>query len=134
AVAAPARTTRGRRRRRGGTPGLRARVRAGARKGGARAIAPAFMTTIERLQAHGIRRLGTARTGFRYRLAPGGSVSASERARIAALRIPPAWTDVAIAPSPDAAVQAVGRDAKQRWQYRYHERQVVRRERLKQER
>jgi DNA topoisomerase-1 len=35
------------------------------------------------------------------------------------LKIPPQWTDVAIAASSRAAVQAVGRDAAGRWQYLY---------------
>ena len=46
------------------------------------------------------------------------------RARIDALRIPPAWTDVHIAPSARAAIQAWGFDAKGRKQYRYHSRAV----------
>src|SRR5688572_17343189 len=40
--------------------------------------------------------------------------------RIRALAIPPAWTDVWICPSPHGHIQAVGRDAKGRKQYRYH--------------
>ena len=40
-------------------------------------------------------------------------------ARIAALALPPAWTDVWISPDPDAKVQAVGVDAAGRTQYRY---------------
>ena len=89
------------------------------------------MTTIlERLGRCGIRRLG--RPGrFRYRHANGRAVAAADRARIEALRIPPAWRDVVIHPSASALVQAVGRDAAGRWQYRYHDRQVVRRERAK---
>ncbi len=43
-------------------------------------------------------------------------------ARIRALVIPPAWTDVWIAPSPNGHLQATGRDAKKRKQYRYHPR------------
>jgi DNA topoisomerase-1 len=38
------------------------------------------------------------------------------------LAIPPAWTDVWICPSPRGHIQATGRDAKGRKQYRYHER------------
>jgi DNA topoisomerase-1 len=53
-------------------------------------------------------------------------VAAAARARIEALRIPPAWTDVHVAPSPSAAVQAWGFDAKGRKQYRYHDRAVER--------
>jgi DNA topoisomerase I len=40
--------------------------------------------------------------------------------RIRALAIPPAWTDVWICPSPRGHIQAVGRDARGRKQYRYH--------------
>ncbi|MES2036077.1 MAG: DNA topoisomerase IB [Pseudomonadota bacterium] len=40
--------------------------------------------------------------------------------RIRALVIPPAWTDVWIAPKPSCHVQATGRDARGRKQYRYH--------------
>jgi DNA topoisomerase-1 len=42
--------------------------------------------------------------------------------RIRRLAIPPAWTDVWICPSPTGHIQATGRDARQRKQYRYHER------------
>jgi DNA topoisomerase I len=42
--------------------------------------------------------------------------------RIRSLAIPPAWTEVWICPSPTGHVQAVGRDARGRKQYRYHPR------------
>lgn len=42
--------------------------------------------------------------------------------RIRRLAIPPAWTDVWICPSPIGHIQATGRDARRRKQYRYHER------------
>lgn len=42
--------------------------------------------------------------------------------RIRHLAIPPAWTDVWICPSPTGHIQATGRDARRRKQYRYHER------------
>src|SRR2546429_9485569 len=42
--------------------------------------------------------------------------------RIKRLAIPPAWTDVWICPSPTGRIQATGRDARRRKQYRYHER------------
>ncbi|MDQ7991037.1 MAG: DNA topoisomerase IB [Candidatus Dactylopiibacterium sp.] len=41
-------------------------------------------------------------------------------ARIRALAIPPAYTDVWICPWPDGHLQATGRDARGRKQYRYH--------------
>ncbi len=43
-------------------------------------------------------------------------------ARIRALAIPPAWTDVWICPDPAGHLQATGRDARGRKQYRYHAR------------
>jgi len=67
----------------------------------------------------GIRRQG--RTRFRYVHAETGRpVSADDAARIASLAIPPAWTDVWISPDPSSHLQATGRDAKGRKQYRYH--------------
>src|SRR3989442_4925396 len=46
----------------------------------------------------------------------------AERRRIERLAIPPAWTDVWISPDPLGHLQATGRDARGRKQYRYHER------------
>src|SRR2546423_15706189 len=40
--------------------------------------------------------------------------------RIRSLVIPPAWEQVWICPSPRGHIQAVGRDARERKQYRYH--------------
>ena len=45
-----------------------------------------------------------------------------ELARIKALAIPPAWTDVWISPFANSHLQATGRDARGRKQYRYHKR------------
>jgi DNA topoisomerase-1 len=45
--------------------------------------------------------------------------------------IPPAWTDVWICPSADGHIQATGRDAKRRKQYRYHDDYREARERTK---
>ncbi len=42
--------------------------------------------------------------------------------RIKRLAIPPAWSDVWICPLPNGHIQATGRDARGRKQYRYHER------------
>jgi DNA topoisomerase-1 len=59
--------------------------------------------------------------GFRYRAADGSAVrDLPTRRRIRALAIPPAWTSVWICPSADGHIQAVGRDARGRKQYRYH--------------
>ncbi len=73
-----------------------------------------------------ILRQGTKRSGFRYVTPAGKPASESVTARAAALVIPPAWTDVHVAASPTAAVQAWGFDAKGRKQYRYHERAAER--------
>jgi DNA topoisomerase-1 len=60
--------------------------------------------------------------GFSYHHPDGSTVGPEERARIEALVIPPAWTDVWICPLPDGHIQATGRDARGRKQYRYHDR------------
>jgi DNA topoisomerase-1 len=78
------------------------------------------MSAIDRLRARGIRRLGTPRSGFRYRAADGRRPSRAALARIDGLRLPPAWMDVRIAPQPGAKLQAIGTDAAGRVQYRYH--------------
>ena len=68
----------------------------------------------------GIRRR-RAGTGFSYRRASGARVDdAATLARIRALAIPPAWTEVWICPDPRGHLQASGRDARGRKQYRYH--------------
>jgi DNA topoisomerase-1 len=64
-----------------------------------------------------------AKNGFRYVDADGQPVRDDDvLARIRALAIPPAWTDVWICPSKNGHIQATGRDAKGRKQYRYHAR------------
>ena len=70
----------------------------------------------------GIRRVG-AKSRVRY-VGPQGRTIADEHElrRIRALAIPPAWTDVWICPDPRGHVQATGRDARGRKQYRYHPR------------
>src|SRR5205085_743094 len=78
------------------------------------------MTNLERLQLIGIRRLGTPKRGFRYRAAS-GRLTQADLQRIYELKIPPAWTDVAINPAANGRLQAVGKDAAGRWQYLYHE-------------
>jgi DNA topoisomerase-1 len=68
----------------------------------------------------GIRRERRGRR-FRYVGDGGGRVSARERKRIDALAIPPAWKDVWIAAQRRGHIQATGRDARGRKQYRYHD-------------
>jgi DNA topoisomerase-1 len=59
--------------------------------------------------------------GFRYLGADGKPVrDAATLARIRSLAIPPAYRDVWICPSPRGHIQATGRDARGRKQYRYH--------------
>src|SRR5207302_6909984 len=87
------------------------------------------MTQIELLQRSGYRRVGSLKSGFRYAGAP-----RRELPRLRALRLPPAWTDVAINRNPRAKLQAVGRDKKGRWQYRYSEGAVRVREEKKYDR
>lgn len=65
------------------------------------------------------RRFGA---GFSYRDAEGkGLDDDATLDRIRKLAIPPAWTEVWISPNPDGHIQAVGRDARGRKQYRYHD-------------
>jgi|SRR5215213_2310001 len=77
------------------------------------------MTNFERLQSIGIRRLGSHKRGFRYQPS-NGRLTKADLDRIRALRIPPAWTDVAINPAAKGRLQAVGKDMAGRWQYLYH--------------
>jgi len=69
----------------------------------------------------GIRRK-KAGLGCNYKDAEGRAVSDEATLdRIRKLAIPPAWTDVWIAPTARGHIQATGRDVKGRKQYRYHE-------------
>lgn len=71
-------------------------------------------------QTEGWRRVRSGK-GFSYRSADGALIrDASQLARIRQLAIPPAYTDVWICPDPDGHLQATGRDARGRKQYRYH--------------
>lgn len=73
-------------------------------------------------QDPGIRR-EAARHGFGY-VAPGGKAISDLKTldRIAGIVIPPAWSDVWISPKANGHIQATGRDARGRKQYRYHPR------------
>jgi DNA topoisomerase-1 len=76
--------------------------------------------------AEWIRREGSKRR-FRYRRADGRPVTdARTLERIRRLVIPPGWTDVHVAASASAEIQAWGLDVKGRKQYRYHARAVAR--------
>ncbi|HVH47939.1 MAG TPA: DNA topoisomerase IB [Labilithrix sp.] len=70
----------------------------------------------------GIRRVPCGK-GFCYRRPDGTLVrDVATLRRIGSLVIPPAWTKVWICPSEDGHIQATGRDARGRKQYRYHPR------------
>ena len=70
----------------------------------------------------GIARIA-AKEGFKYVDADGKAIRDEKvLARIKSLVIPPAWTDVWICPWENGHIQATGRDAKKRKQYRYHPR------------
>lgn len=71
-------------------------------------------------QEQGLRRVAHAK-GFSYVDEDGRAVKdEATLARIKALAIPPAWTSVWICPDPNGHIQAIGRDQKNRKQYRYH--------------
>src|SRR3954447_13016759 len=60
---------------------------------------------------------------FEYLDTKGKTIRAEQRLLlIRRLAIPPAWTEVWICPSPNGHIQATGRDARGRKQYRYHAR------------
>lgn len=60
--------------------------------------------------------------GFRYFHTNGKAVTDQKLlTRIKALVLPPAWTDVRICAVANGHLQAIGRDARGRLQYRYHE-------------
>ena len=82
----------------------------------------------------GIERLRCGKT-MRYRDRDGRPVRDEPTlARIKSLAIPPAWTDVWICPWPNGHIQATGRDAQGRKQYRYHTRWRMHRDSTKYER
>ena len=68
----------------------------------------------------GLKRTASGR-GFAYHDQSGRLVTdETVLARIHALAIPPAWTEVWICPRASGHIQAIGRDVKGRKQYRYH--------------
>ena len=78
------------------------------------------------------RREGSPEKGFRYVSVSGKPLrSTSALARIQAMAIPPAWTDVHISPFRDRAIQAWGYDAAGRRQYIYSEAHREERDRRK---
>ena len=87
---------------------------------------------IETAKAAGLRYVTDASPGIQRKRAgdkfsyigPDGKAISdpAELKRIESLRIPPAWTNVWICTNPNGHIQATGRDAKGRKQYRYHQR------------
>lgn len=85
---------------------------------------------VESAQAAGLRYVSDTMPGIRRKKAGKGFAYSGqdgktirdpkELARIQSLAIPPAYTDVWICPSPNGHIQATGRDARGRKQYRYH--------------
>ena len=68
----------------------------------------------------GITRIRSGK-GFSYKGPDGRTITdKAERKRLASLAIPPAYTDVWICSDPRGHLQATGRDARGRKQYRYH--------------
>src|SRR5687767_3862207 len=95
------------------------------------ALSPTPADPVESAKAAGLRYTTDTRPGVRRRRSGRGFTyvgvdgrvirAAAELARIKALVIPPAWTDVWICPDPRGHLQATGRDARGRKQYRYHQ-------------
>ncbi len=86
-----------------------------------RAAAPGGLVYVSDAEP-GISRKRAGR-GFSYIGLDGEPIrDRAERRRITSLVIPPGWTDVWICPAPNGHLQATGRDAKGRKQYRYHPR------------
>ncbi|WP_348933369.1 DNA topoisomerase IB [Aquabacter sp. CN5-332] len=82
-----------------------------ARRAGLTPVSPEALTLARR----------KAGKGFSYRDAKGGPIRDPALVqRLAALAVPPAYEDVRYAADPRAHLQAVGRDAAGRLQYRYH--------------
>ena len=96
------------------------------------------MEPVESARAAGLRYVSDADAGirrrragesFRYLHPDGRSVrDKATLARIRRLAIPPAWTEVWICVADDGHLQATGRDARGRKQYRYHAAWRARRE------
>src|SRR5580704_11307411 len=90
---------------------------------------PLSASTMRLVKRHGLTYVDTAALtikrqrhgrGFRYLAASGKTVGTAEAKRLAALAVPPAYDDVLYAADPMAHIQAIGRDAAGRLQYRYH--------------
>jgi DNA topoisomerase-1 len=91
---------------------------------------PIIADPVEAARSAGLRYYTDARPGIGRRRAGKGFTytgldgkpirDPKDLKRFRSLAIPPAWTNVWICPSPRGHLQATGRDAKGRKQYRYH--------------
>lgn len=72
-------------------------------------------------QEPGIRRRGTKRFSYIDDRTHRSVSSRADIDRVLSLAVPPAWTDVWIAADRESHLQATGRDARGRKQYRYHD-------------
>jgi DNA topoisomerase I len=108
----------------------RVRRKAGSKPAAASLLPDAGGDAVESAEAAGLRyvsdqmpgiRRKRAGKGFTY-LAPDGKTlkDSATLNRIRSLAVPPAYTDVWICPAPNGHIQATGRDARGRKQYRYH--------------
>lgn len=107
------------------------RIRAGSRPR-SKAIPPPSQDPVEAAESAGLRYVSDSAPGIRRKRAgkgfsyvgTDGKAIRDPRtvARIRSLAIPPAYTDVWISPDPNGHIQATGRDARGRKQYRYHPR------------
>ena len=105
---------------------------------------PALDPYVQTARAAGLRYVSDREPGLRRRRAGKGFVysgpngarvgHAATLARIRKLAIPPAWEQVWICPHADGHIQATGRDARGRKQYRYHDGFRAERDRDKYER
>src|SRR5881398_4070983 len=98
-----------------------------------KAIEPAVVAdSVEAAEEAGLQYVNDDRPGysrrakgkdFEYLDTEGKTIRDEQRLlRIKRLAIPPAWTEVWICPPPNGHIQATGRDARRRKQYRYHDR------------
>jgi DNA topoisomerase-1 len=93
-------------------------------------VIPTMPDPVASARAAGLRYVTDTQPGFTRRRSGKGWTyldrdgkairDTEERLRINALAIPPAWTDVWICPRANGHLQATGRDARGRKQYRYH--------------
>jgi DNA topoisomerase I len=99
-------------------------------RNGLHAVGAPALQPVQSARAAGLRYTTDARPGIRRKrngkqftyIGVDGRIvrDPAELSRIRALVIPPAWTDVWISPDARGHLQATGRDARGRKQYRYH--------------